>query len=94
MGGDKRFAKFVWSKPTVKVDEKTKKESTTVDLYALKSNKDNTAPLSGGVIVDARDTFDQMGKPAVSMQMNGAGANVWEKLTSNAYTQKDLLLLH
>jgi SecD/SecF fusion protein len=93
LGGDKRFAKFVWSKPTVKVDEKTKKESTTVDLYALKSNKDNTAPLSGGVIVDARDTFDQMGKPAVSMQMNGAGANVWEKLTSNAYTQKGFIAI-
>jgi len=71
---DKRYAKFVWGKGTVTVDEKTKKETETVDLYALKGNRDGIAPLSGGVIVDARDTFDQMGKPAVSMQMNGAGA--------------------
>jgi SecD/SecF fusion protein len=91
--GDKRFAKFVWGKPVVKVDEKSKKESTTVDLYALKGNKDDVAPLSGGVIVDAGDTFDQMGKPAVSMQMNGAGANVWEKLTGNAYTQKGFIAI-
>lgn len=61
-------------------------------MYALKGNKDDAAPLSGGVIVDARDTFDQMGKPAVSMQMNGAGSKEWEKLTGNAYTQKALLL--
>ncbi|NNT72774.1 protein translocase subunit SecDF [Flavobacterium sp. IMCC34852] len=91
--GDKRFAKFAWGKPVVSVDEKTKKETTTVELYALKGNKDNVAPLSGGVIVDARDTFDQMGKPAVSMQMNGAGANVWEKLTNNAYTQKSFIAI-
>lgn len=91
--GDKRFAKFVWGKPVVSVDEKTKKESTTVELYALKGNKDDIAPLGGGVIVDARDTFDQMGKPAVSMQMNGAGGNVWEKLTNNAYTQKGFIAI-
>jgi hypothetical protein len=27
--------------------------------------------MSGGVVTDAKDTFDQSGKPAVSMQMNG-----------------------
>ncbi|MEO5777073.1 MAG: protein translocase subunit SecDF [Flavobacterium sp.] len=90
---DKRYAKFVWSKPDVKVDEKTKKETETVDLYALKGNRDNIAPMSGGVIVDARDTFDQMGKPAVSMQMNGAGARVWEELTGRAFTQKSFIAI-
>jgi SecD/SecF fusion protein len=29
--------------------------------------------MSGGVVTDAKDTFDQSGK-AVSMQMNGQGA--------------------
>jgi SecD/SecF fusion protein len=33
-------------------------------------------------------TFDQSGKPAVSMQMNGQGAKGWEELTGRAYTQK------
>jgi SecD/SecF fusion protein len=90
---DKRYAKFVWGKPTVNVDEKTKKETETVDLYALKGNRDNAAPLSGGVIVDARDTFDQMGKPAVSMQMNGQGAKTWEELTGRAFTQKSYIAI-
>ncbi len=91
--GDKRFVKFVWGKPTSVRDEKTKKETETVELYALKGNKDDIAPLSGGVIVDARDTFDQMGKPAVSMQMNAAGSKEWEKLTGNAYTQKSAIAI-
>ncbi|WP_445454199.1 protein translocase subunit SecDF [Flavobacterium sp. 25HG05S-40] len=90
---DKRYAKFVWGKVDVKVDEKTKKETETVDLYALKGNRDNIAPMSGGVIVDARDTFDQMGKPAVSMQMNGQGARVWEELTGRAFSQKSFIAI-
>lgn len=90
---DKRYVKFAWGKPVVKVDEKTKKETETVELYALKGNRDNVAPMSGGVIVDARDTFDQMGKPAVSMQMNGAGARTWEELTGRAFTQKSYIAI-
>jgi hypothetical protein len=31
--------------------------------------------MSGGVVT-AKDTFDQSGKPAVSMQMNGQGARL------------------
>jgi SecD/SecF fusion protein len=91
--GDKRYAKFVWGKPKVTVDAKTKKETSTVDMYALKGNNNDAAPLSGGVIVDARDTFDQNGKPAVSMQMNGAGANKWEELTGRAYSQKSFIAI-
>jgi SecD/SecF fusion protein len=90
---DKRFAKFVWGKPTFTKDEKTGKEAETFELYALKGNKDDAAPLSGGVITDARDTFDQLGKPAVSMQMNGQGAKKWEELTGNAFTTKGYIAI-
>jgi SecD/SecF fusion protein len=48
--------------------------------------------MSGGVVTDAKDTFDQSGKPAVSMQMNGQGAKAWEELTGRAYTQKKAIL--
>ncbi len=44
--------------------------------------------MSGSVLVDASDSFDQMGKPSVTMQMNGAGARIWEELTGRAYTQQ------
>ena len=88
---DKQNVKFVWGKPVSVKDAKTKKDVETVDLYALKGNRDDIAPLSGGVIVDAKDSFDQMGKPSVTMQMNGAGARAWEELTGRAYTQKSAI---
>ncbi|MBK9224443.1 MAG: protein translocase subunit SecDF [Flavobacterium sp.] len=85
---DKRYAKFVWGKPSVNIDEKTKKPVETVELYALKGNRDNQASMGGGVVTDAKDSFDQLGKPSVTMQMNGQGAKAWEELTGRAYTQK------
>ncbi len=85
---DKRYAKFVWGKPSTDIDEKTKKAVTTVDLYALKGNRDNQASMSGGVVTDARDSFDQLGKPSVTMQMSGAGAKSWEELTGKAFSTK------
>ncbi len=88
LAANQRYAKFVWGKANKNINEKTKEETETVELYALKGNRDNIAPMSGGVITDAKDTFDQLGKPAVSMQMNGSGARTWEELTGRAYTQK------
>ena len=87
LGADQRYAKFVWGKPTSIKDEKGK-AIEAVELYALKGNRDNVASMGGGVVTDAKDTFDQLGKPAVSMQMNGQGAKAWEELTGKAYTQK------
>src|SRR6478752_2594176 len=91
--GNQRYAKFVWGKPTTIKDEKTKKEVETFELYALKGNRDNVAPMSGGVIVDAKDSFDQLGKPSVTMQMNAKGAKIWEELTGTAYTQKGYIAI-
>ena len=81
------YAKFVWGKPTTLTDAKGK-EVDAVELYALKGNRDNAADMSGGVITDAKDSFDQLGKPSVTMQMNGQGAKTWEELTGRAYSQK------
>ena len=58
-----------------------------VDLYALKSNRDNIAPLSGGVVVDALQTYDPLGNAAVSMQMNSQGARTWEAMTGKAFRE-------
>nr|MBP6759936.1 protein translocase subunit SecDF [Flavobacterium sp.] len=87
LAADQHYAKFVWGKPSTIKDAKGK-DIEAVELYALRGNRDNVAAMGGGVITDASDTFDQLGKPAVSMQMNGQGAKVWEELTGRAYTQK------
>lgn len=82
-----RYARFVWGKPTT-IDNDKKEKVEAVELYALKTDRSNQAPISGGVVIDARDSFDQFGKPSVTMQMNGKGAKQWEELTGKAYTQK------
>ena len=73
---DVQFTKFLWERPT--------KDSEVASLYALKSNRDNTPRISGDVVSDARDQFDQFNRPAVGMDMNVKGAKLWEKLTSEA----------
>ena len=75
-----QYAKFVWGKP--------EKKTSFVELYALKGNRDNTAPLTGGVITQADQTYDMHSKPAVSMQMDGKGARIWEALTGKAFTER------
>jgi len=72
-----RYIRFAWGKPL--------SEGSVVELFALKSNRDNIAPLSGGVVVDALQTFDQLGNPAVSMQMDSRGSRIWESMTGKAY---------
>ncbi len=52
------------------------------ELHALKvTTSTGRAPLEGDVIVDAKDEFDEMGHPCVSMQMNSEGARLWAQLT-------------
>ncbi len=77
---EKRFTKFLFGKPDP--------NSKVVDLYAIQSNRDDKPPLSGSVVVDASQSYDQIGSPAVSMQMNGKGARKWEEMTGNAYKDK------
>ena len=60
-------------------------ETNIIDLYILKSNRNDLPPLSGSVVIDAAQSYDQFGNAAVTMQMNGKGAKVWEDLTDQAY---------
>ena len=54
------------------------------ELYAIKSSERNgRAPLEGDVITDAKDEFDNFGKPCVSMSMNTDGSRRWAVLTKN-----------
>ncbi|MCL6265119.1 protein translocase subunit SecDF [Flagellimonas myxillae] len=77
---DVQFTKFLWERPA--------KDSEIVELYALKSNRDNTPRISGDVVSDAQDSFDQYNKPSVGMTMNTKGAKEWEKLTGDAFNNQ------
>lgn len=76
---DMRYVDFAYGK--------TDDASKVIDLYAIKGNRSGEPTLSGNVIVDATQTYDQMGRVAVSMQMNGKGARIWEEMTRQAYEQ-------
>ncbi len=57
-------------------------KAQTFELYAIRSTERNgKAPLEGDVVVNAKDEYDQYGKPAVSMSMNTDGARRWAQLT-------------
>ncbi len=73
-----RYTEFAWGVP----------EGNTVELYAIKKDRDGTPPLTGDVITDAQQTFDPVGRIAVSMQMNGKGAKIWEDMTGQAYNEQ------
>ncbi len=74
--GSVQFTKFLWERPS--------KGTEVASLFALKSNRDAIPRISGDVVSDARDQFDQFNRPAVGMDMNVSGAKEWEKLTSEA----------
>lgn len=51
-------------------------------LIAIKTNRDNRAPLGGDAVTDARADFSQTSAYAnVSMSMNSEGAKIWARLT-------------
>ncbi len=88
-----RFVKFVWG--IEKSIETVDGESITVqDLYALKgSDREMIPPLSGGVVTDAAQSYDQAGRVSVDMQMNGKGAKVWEDMTGNAFSNQSQIAI-
>ena len=71
--GDKRYARFAWTRP--------ENDSEVSLLIALQGNRNNEPELDGGVIVDARQEFDQGNNPVVTMAMDGQGAQIWQRLT-------------
>ncbi len=58
------------------------KNEEVFELYAIKvTERNGRAPLEGDVVTDAKDEYDQQGRPSVSMQMNVEGARRWAALT-------------
>jgi len=71
--------KFLWDYKS----NPTEDGSEVIGLYAIKSNRNDIAPIQGDVITDASQVFDQLNNPEVSMAMNGRGSKLWEKLTGD-----------
>lgn len=74
-----RYAKFLWD---YKAYPSTDGTAEVISLYAVKSNRNDEATIEGDVIADAKQEYDQLSKPVVSMSMNGVGTKQWAKMTS------------
>jgi SecD/SecF fusion protein len=83
-----RNLRLVWTvKPR---DEKT----DVLELVALKvTSRDGTAALGGGVIVDARQDYDNVGNVEVSLSMNTEGARTWKRLTGENIDKQIAIVL-
>ncbi|HEX8349062.1 MAG TPA: protein translocase subunit SecDF, partial [Hymenobacter sp.] len=67
---------FLWD-----VKPKTIEGQEYLELYAIRKSREGAAPIGGEVVSDARQDYDQGGRPEVSMQMNPTGGRKWQKLT-------------
>jgi len=76
---DIKNVKFLWDYKS----NTTTDGSEVIGLYAIKSNRNDIAPIQGDVITDAAQVFSQLNDPEVSMSMNGRGSKLWEKLTGD-----------
>lgn len=73
--------RFLWSYKPFELQEGETEE--LIQLYVVKKARSGKAPLTGEVVVDARQSFDQGGRPDISMSMNVEGSKKWKKLTGS-----------
>lgn len=62
-----------------------------VDIYFVKDL--GKAPLEGDVITNAKQDFDERGKPDVEMEMNAEGARRWKNLTAANINEQVAIIL-
>jgi SecD/SecF fusion protein len=76
---------FFWS---VKSDPQVTPGVEDIQLNFINVGRSGKPLLTGDVINDARLDYDQFARPAVSMQMNAAGARAWAKITATAASKQ------
>ncbi len=64
-----------------KADEKDEKARGFLELYAIKTLDNGTAPLEGDHVSSARQGNNQQGQVTVNMSMDETGTRIWAKLT-------------
>ncbi|NLP58028.1 protein translocase subunit SecDF [Lutibacter sp. B1] len=80
---DMKYTKFLWdSNSYIATLTTTNEEVELINLYAIKSNREDVPPIEGDVIDDASQEYGQTGKPEVSMTMNATGTRQWGKMTT------------
>ncbi len=81
----KRYTKFLWGIKPI--------ENGDIPLYALKLNKQGKPALSGEVVKQARQEFDQLARPIITIMMNEEGSKIWEDLTGRVFEQRSQIAM-
>ena len=82
--------RFLWGiQPLEGADE----AESYLELYPIASNRSQKPLLKGDLITDARQEFDQYGRPAISMQMNANGAKTWRKMTKSMLNERVAIVM-
>jgi SecD/SecF fusion protein len=76
--------KLLWAVKPAELQEGS--SNTLLELFAIKTQRGGKAPLTGEVITNAWQDYDERGRPAVYMSMNSAGARKWASMTASAAT--------
>jgi SecD/SecF fusion protein len=74
--------KLLWAVKPAELQEES--NNTLLELYAIKTQRGGKAPLTGEVITNAWQDYDERGRPAVYMSMNATGARKWAAMTASA----------
>ena len=84
-----RNTRLVWDVKPRKLDDGTE----LLELYVVRTQRGNQALLTGEVVNDARQTFDDVGQPAVDMSMDPTGARKWAKITRENINNRIAIVL-
>ncbi len=79
---------FLWD-----VKPREQANAQLIELYAVQRERGGKAPLTGEVIVDARQDYDESSRPAIGMRMNSEGARKWKRLTANSIGRRVAIVL-
>ncbi|MCK5276881.1 MAG: protein translocase subunit SecD, partial [Cyclobacteriaceae bacterium] len=69
--------RFLWDVHAITLDD----GEEALPLYAIKTGRGGKPLLTGDVVTNARQSYDERTAPAVSMEMNSAGARAWKRIT-------------
>lgn len=70
--------RFLWDVHVITLDDGTE----ALPLYAVRTGRNGKPLMTGEVVTDARQSYDERTAPAVSMSMNSAGAREWKRITA------------
>ncbi|RJE72071.1 protein translocase subunit SecDF [Reichenbachiella sp. MSK19-1] len=84
--------KFLWAVKPIRSQDALSQDEF-IELYAVKTNRGGKAPLTGEVIIDARQELDQRSAPSIGMNMNATGAKKWKRLTADNINRRIAIVL-